>query len=265
MSILKTWNLKQDQIFYIAGEDKQILFKSPLIQRLRDKDVEVLLLDDPIDEFCIQNLSEYEKKKLKNVAKGDFKLWDEDDDLVKKKEKKIQEQFKILTDWWKNILGTKVDKIVISKRLTDTPCIVVSSEHGYSASMERIQKAQAFSNQDKAHSGYLYGKKTLEINTSHPAIKELRERVQNSEKAGTDVEDTALLFFESALLESGYTLTDPHEFAARMDRVLKYNLNIDRFEKATPYEVTIEEVDDKQDSSTTKTTHEETGDVKHDL
>jgi heat shock protein beta len=232
---------KQEFIYFIAGEDREVLFKSPLIQRLIARDIEVLLLDDPIDEFCIQNLAEYEKKKLKNVAKGDLKLWDdEDEDLAKKKDKKIAQEFASLTAWWKKILGDKVEKIETSRRLTDTPCIVVSSEHGYSASMERIQKAQAFTNHDKGSATYLYGKRTLEINTSHPAIKALRQKVLAFEVPPTEVEDTAKLLFEAALLESGYTLTDPHEFAQRIDRVLKYNLDLDRYEKPSPYEVNLE-------------------------
>jgi len=238
---IKNMKPKQEFIYYIAGDDKEVLFKSPLIQRLLAKQVEVLLLDDPIDEFCVQNLSEYEKKKLKSVAKGDIKLWDDDEEGDKKKDKQLNKEFKVLVDWWKKILGGKAEKIEISKRLVDTPCIIVSSEHGYSASMEEIQNAQAFTNQDKASSGYLYGKKTLEINPNHPAIKELRERVLASENPTTDVEDTANLLFEGALLESGYSLTDPHEFAARLDRVLKFNLNIDRYEKPSPYQVTFEE------------------------
>lgn len=238
---VKNMKPKQELIYFIAGEEKEVLYKSPLIQKLLEREIEVLLLDDPIDEFCMQNLGEYEKKKLKNVAKGDLKLWDEDEELEKKREKAIQAKFKILTDWYKRTLGPKVDKVVISKRLTDTPCIVISSEHGYSASMERIQKAQAFANQDKASAGYLSGKKTLELNPSHPSIKALRESIENNETATKDVEDTAILLFESALLESGYTISDPHQFAARMDRVLKFNLNLDRYEKAAPFEVELED------------------------
>jgi len=238
---VKNMKPKQELIYFIAGEEKEVLYKSPLLQKLLAREIEVLLLDDPIDEFCVQNLGEFEKKKLKNVAKGDLKLWDEDEELEKKREKAIQAKFKILTDWYKRVLGSKVDKVVISKRLTDTPCIIVSSEHGYSASMERIQKAQAFANQDKASSGYLYGKKTLELNPNHPSVKALRESIESNETATKDVEDSAHLLFESALLESGYTISDPHEFAARMDRVLKHNLNLDRYEKAAPFEVEIEE------------------------
>jgi len=253
---IKNMKPKQEHIYFLAGEDKDVLFKSPLLQKLKERDVEVLLLDDPIDEFTLQNLSEYEKKKLKNVAKGDLKLWDEDEDAEKKRDKQIKADFEILVDWWKKLLSGKIDKIEISKRLVDTPCIIVSSEHGYSASMERIQKAQAFTNQDRASHGYLYGKKTLEINTSHPAIKSLRQKVMESEKVSTDVEDTAHLLFESAMLESGYTLNDPHEFAARMDRILKHSLNLDRYEKSSPYEVEI--VEEKQEEKKEET------EVKHD-
>jgi len=257
---IKNMKPKQEFIYYLAGEDKEVLFKSPLIQKLRERDIDVLLLDDPIDEFCVQNLTEYEKKKLKNVSKGDLKLWDEDEDSAKKREEKIKKEFSILTTWWKKILGDKVSKIEISKRLTNNPCIVVSSEHGYSASMERIQKAQAFSNQDKTTSSYLYGKKTLEINPDHPAIKELRNRVVNEETPSLEVEDTAKLLFESALLESGYSLADPHEFAERMDRVLKYNLNLDRYAKPSPYEVEQPEKKEettKDDSSPKTESNEE--------
>ena len=244
---VKRMKPKQEQIFYIAGEDKETLAKSPLIQRILEKGGEVLLLDDPIDEFCVQNLAEYEKKKLKNVAKGELKLWDDDDETEKKKDKKIKEDFKKLIDWWKKLLEKKVENIEISKRLIETPCIIVSTEHGYSASMERIQKAQAFATQDKATAQYLYGKKTMEINPSHPAIKELREIVENNETPSADAEDTALLLFESAMLESGYSLPDPHDFALRMDRVLKYNLNLKRDEKPSPYEVVLDEEEEKKE------------------
>jgi len=204
------------------------------------------------------------RKKLKNVAKGDLKLWDEDEDAEKKRDKQIKQDFEILVDWWKKLLKDKVDKIEISKRLVDTPCIIVSSEHGYSASMERIQKAQAFTNQDRASHGYLYGKKTLEINTSHPAIKSLRQKVLDAEKVSTDVEDTAHLLFESAMLESGYTLNDPHEFAVRMDRILKHSLNLDRYEKSTPYEVNVEE-DVKLEKEDKEEVKEEEKEVKSEL
>jgi len=249
---IKNMKPKQEYIYYLAGKERDVLFKSPLLQKLKEKDVEVLLLDDPIDEFCVQNLSEYDKKKLKNVAKKDLKLWDEDEESERKRQKKIEEYYNVLVSWWKNRLGKQVEKIEVSKRLVDNPCIIVSSEHGYSANMQRIQESQAFTNQDKSSSAYLYGKKYLEINPSHPAIKKLRERLVESEKPDAYVEDTADLMFESALLESGYALNDPHEFAARMDRVLKYNLNLDRYEQATPLDVKIEDEEEKESTEEVK-------------
>lgn len=246
---------KQEDIYYLAGEDKEILMSSPLVQKFKEKELNVLLLDDPIDEFCVQNLGEYEKKKLKNIAKGDIKFGDEDD-LAKKKEKKLRNEFKVLIDWWKKLLGAKVENIKISKRLSETPCIIVTSEYGYTANMARIQKAQAFTNQDKRDSSYMHGKKTLEFNTDHPSIKELREKVLKYEVPPSDVEDTAMLLYETALIESGFNIEDPHEFSARMDRVLKYNLNIDRFEKPSPYEVNLDDEEEETKTSSSKNEEE---------
>lgn len=204
----------QEFIYFLAGEDKNILNKSPLIQKLREKDVEVLLLDDPIDEFCFSNLGEFEKKKLKNAAKGDIKALEDTED-EKKLNKKIKKNYKPLIDWWKKQLGSKIESIVISKRLTDTPCIITTSEYGYTANMERIQKAQAFSNLDKGSSSYMYGKKTLEINPNHPVIKELLYRIKNEETVSSDVEDTARLLYDSAALTSGINIFNCFRFHIR--------------------------------------------------
>ena len=244
---IKRMKPKQEQIYYLAGEDKTAISKSPLIQKILEKGGEVFVLDDPIDEFCLQNLGEYEKKKLKNVAKGEFKLWEEDEELQKKKEKKIEKDFKPLIEWWKKLLGAKVENIIVSQRLVDSPCIMIGTEHGYSASMERIQKAQAFANQDKITAQFLYARKTMEINPNHPAIKTLKEQVGTADKVSEDVEDTAMLLFESAMLESGYSLPDPHAFGVRMEKVLKYNLGLSRDEKVSPYEVVLDDSDDDDD------------------
>lgn len=256
---------KQDDIYYIAGEDKEALLNSPLIQKFKEKEINVLLLDDPIDEFCVQNLGEYEKKKLKNVAKGDIKFGDEDD-AQKKKEKKIRDSYKVLIDWWKKLLGSNVEKIQISKRLTTDPCIIVTSEYGYTANMARIQKAQAFTNQDKKDSSYMHGKKTLEINPDHPAVKELREKVLKYEVPPSEVEDSALLLYDTALLTSGFNIDNPTEFAARMDRVVKFNLNIDRFEKPSPFEVPEDEEEEVAKEEVKEEAKEETNqEAKDDL
>jgi heat shock protein beta len=135
---IKRMKAGQEFIYFISGEDRNILYQSPLIQKLREKEIEVLWLEDPIDEYCAQQLAEYDKKKLKNVAKGDIKVG-EDSAAEVQKEKRVKADFKNLIDWWKKVLGSKVESITLSKRLTDTPCVIVSSEYGYSANMERIQ------------------------------------------------------------------------------------------------------------------------------
>jgi len=190
----------------------------------------------------------------------------------RKKEKKLREAFKVLVDWWKKLLGSNVENIKISKRLTDTPCIIVTSEYGYTANMARIQKAQAFTNQDKKDASYMHGKKTLEINVDHPAIKELRERVLKYEIPPSEVEDTAFLLFETALLTSGFNIESPNDFALRMDRVLKYNLNVDRHEKAAPFEVNMEDDVVEADGGANEDSHQEqpnedipVDDIKPDL
>lgn len=114
--------------------------KHPTLQKLLKKGYEVLLLDDPIDEFTFQHLTEYEKKKFVNVGKGDFKFPDEDD-VERKKFKKLKKMFKPLTEWWKKLLPQDLENVAISQRLIDDPCVLVSSEYGYSANMERISKA----------------------------------------------------------------------------------------------------------------------------
>ena len=189
----------------MAGEDKEVLIKSPLIQSLIEKKIDVLLLDDPIDEFCMQNLSEYEKMKLTNVSKGNLKIGEETS-LERAKFRKLRDAYKPLLDWWKNLLGDKVEKIEISKRLVDNPCIVVSSEYGHTAHMEKITKAQAFNSPEK-NQAYMSGKRTLEINVAHPSIKELLKRIKENETADEETKDAASLLFESALMNSGILIS----------------------------------------------------------
>jgi len=138
--------------------------KSPILQALLKKGYEVslqhsiiffyiyskkvLLLDDPIDEFAFQHLSEYERKKLVNVAKGEFRFPD-DDDSGRKKIKKIKKLYQPLTDWWRKQESDSLESVVVSQRLVDDPCVIVSSEHGQSANLERISKAQAYANPER--------------------------------------------------------------------------------------------------------------------
>jgi len=222
----------QDSIYFLAGETKDAILNSPLLQGLTKKNYEVLLLDDPIDEYCMQHLSEYEKKKMVNVGKGDFKFPEDDED--KNKIKKLKKMYQPLTEWLKAQYKDKVDNVNVSMKLVDDPMAVVSSENGFSASMERINKAQAFANKDRANT---FGtmKKTVEINPYHPFIRELLERVKS--EVDQDTEESAKLLFEVALLNSGFQLSETTDFSSRFYRVMSDAMGIPRDSKVEEFEV----------------------------
>lgn len=204
----------QDTILYLPGDSKEAILKSPILKKYVKKGYEVLLMADPIDEFCTQHLSEYEKRKVKSIAKDDVSLIDGSDEIAKKKLQKLKEMYKPLTDWWKKFLGKDVEKVVISNKLDDDPLYILTSQYGYSATMEKINRAQAFQNQEKTAS-YMLAKKTLEINPHHSIMKELLTKVKASSdgKLGEEAEDSARLLFHMALLNSGFNIEDPTDFA----------------------------------------------------
>jgi len=233
----------QEYIYYIGGESRETLLKTPAIQSLLKKGYEVLLLDDPIDEFCLQNVYDYEKKMLVNVGKGSF-VMPTDDETEKKKIKKLKKMYEPLTDWWKNLLKDKLDVVTISERLVDDPCIVVGSVYGQSATMERISKAQAYGPSNPLASS----KKNLEVNPGHPVIKELLQRVQNS--ADKETEEMATLLYEAALLNSGFSLSDPSEFAAKFFKIFNPAMGISKDAKVEDVEVDLDDVEDEEPTIT---------------
>jgi len=245
---------KQEAIFFVPGETKEDLMKSPLIEKFLQKGIEVLLLVDPIDEYCMQHLAEYEKKKIKSVAKGDVNFGDEDK-LEKKKEQKLKEIYSPLTKWWKAALGKKVEKVQVSKRLVEDPCIVVTSEYGYSASMERINRAQAFANQEKAAS-HMLAKKTLEINPSHPVIKELLARVKEDAN-NTDTIEFANLIYDTALLNSGFLIENSAEMSDKIFRLVQHSLGIAGDAKPEDIEINLDEEEvDSESTNRREDAHE---------
>merc|ERR1719161_1274900 len=168
----------QKHIYYISGENKEQVEKSPFLERLRKKDLEVLYYVDPIDEYAMPQLTEFKGFQFMGANKENLKL--DDDDQEEKKLKKLTEMHKKLTDWMKETLGTKIEKAVISNRLLETPAIIVSSQYGWSTNMERIMKAQTMGNNDRSSS--MVAQKTLEINPGHPIIKEIKSRVEKDAK-----------------------------------------------------------------------------------
>ncbi|XP_077231466.1 chaperone protein htpG family protein isoform X2 [Tasmannia lanceolata] len=227
----------QKDIFYITGTSKEQLEKSPFLERLTKKNYEVIFFTDPVDEYLMQYLMDYEDKKFQNVSKEGLKLGKES------KIKEIKESFKELTNWWKDVLASEnVDSVKISNRLDNTPCVVVTSKYGWSANMEKIMQSQTLSDANKQ--AYMRGKRVLEINPRHPIMKELRERVVNDPQ-DESVKQTARLVYQTALMESGFILNDPKDFASSIYNSVKASLKISP-DAEVEEEVEVEEEDAKE-------------------
>merc|ERR1712188_217550 len=201
----------QKDIFYITGESKKTVENSPFVEKLRRKGFEVLYMVDPIDEYCVGQLKEYDGHKLVCITKEGLKLEDSDEEIKRKEEHKAS--FDPLCSTVKEILGDKVEKVIISDRLVDSPCVLVTGEYGWSANMERIMKAQAL--RDSSMGMYMSSRKTLEINPENSIVEELRVRSE-SDKTDKTVKDMVLLLFETAMLSSGFSLDEPASFSTRI-------------------------------------------------
>merc|ERR1711937_10995 len=224
----------QESIYYMSGESMETMLKAPALQIFKKKDLEVLMLSDHLDEPCIQKLADYEGKKFVSIQKADVKLDETEEE--KKRFSKLKDMYKPLTDWWKDTLtevtekgamkdaGVKVEKVEISKRLTDSPVVVVTSQFGYSAQQEKIMKAQAFQNKDQL--SMMSGRKTLEINPNHPVVVDLLSKIK-ADKEDKAAKDTAQVLFQTALIESGYEIADPSALVNRVYRLMSKELGVD--------------------------------------
>ena len=213
---------KQPGIYYITGESKRQVETSPFLEKLKKKGYEVLFMVDPIDEYAVQQLKEYEGKKLISATKEGLAL-DEDED-----EKKAFEEAKAKTEGlcklMKEVLDDKVEKVVVSNRLADSPCCLVTGEYGWSANMERIMKAQAL--RDSTQSAYMTSKKTMEINPTNSIIVALREKA-DADQSDKTVRDLIWLLYDTSLLTSGFSLDEPATFSSRIHRLVKLGLSLD--------------------------------------
>jgi heat shock protein beta len=215
----------QEDIYFIAGDNRHKLAESPLIQKLVKLGYEVLLLDDPIDEYSINSLPEYEKHKIQNVAQDDWKL-PEDDDLAQRKERKLKLMYKTSIDWMKGIIEERghVSSIVVSTKLTDEPSIITTGEHGYSANMERLNKSQAFGSAARG-GDHNRARRTWELNPAHPMIKKLKsygELIPNDEDARESVET----MLDLAMLNSGFIISEPTDMYRRIQKLVLSDLGV---------------------------------------
>merc|ERR1712064_217108 len=248
----------QESIYYMSGESLEVMKKAPSLQVFKKKDIEVLMLSDHLDEPCIQKLADYEGKKFVSIQKADVKLDETEEE--KKKFSKLKDMYKPLTDWWKEKLtsftesgamkdaGVKVEGVAVSKRLVDSPVVVVTSQFGYSAQQERIMKAQAFQNKEQI--SMMAGRKTLEINANHPVIVDLLSKVK-ADKEDKAAMDTAQVLFQTALIESGYEIADPSALVTRVYRLMSKELGVDPDAPLKEVEVPEEEeeAEEEEESS----------------
>merc|ERR1711994_797978 len=208
--------------YYITGENKEVVASSSFVERLKKSGLEVIYMTEPIDEYVVQQLKEFDGKNLVSVTKEGLEL-PEDEEEKKKREDDVK-KFEPLCKVMKDILDKKVEKVVVSSRLVSSPCCIVTSQYGWTANMERIMKAQAL--RDTSTMGYMAAKKHLEINPDHSIIDNLRGKAE-ADKNDKSVKDLVHLLFETSLLSSGFTLEDPAVHAQRIHRMIKLGLGID--------------------------------------
>jgi heat shock protein beta len=245
----------QESIYYMSGDNMEVMKKAPALQVFKKKDIEVLMLSDHLDEPCIQKLADYEGKKFVSIQKADVKLDETEEE--KKKFSKLKDMYKPLTDWWKEKLtdltekgamkdaGVKIEKVELSKRLTDSPVVVVTSQFGYSAQQEKIMKAQAFQNKDQI--GMMSGRKTLEVNANHPVIVDILSKIK-ADKEDAAALDTAQVLFQTALIESGYEIADPSALVNRVYRLMSKELGVDPDAPMKEVEVPEEEEEAEEEA-----------------
>ena len=242
---MKEW---QKQIYYVSGDSVEKVESSMFLDAFKKRGVEVLYFTEPIDEYVAQNLREYSGKSLQDITKEGVEFGDEKE-RAKKLQKEYESRFEVLTSWMKELLGDKVDKVEVTTTLETAPAVLSTSKYGYSATMERIMKSQALQNPEKAK--YMKAHKIMMLNPRHPIIANLKSLVE--EDGESDVaRDLANLLYDSSLMNSGFMIEEPNEFATRLYTLMKESLQLDSLELEPEIELPEEEKDEEEDENTIK-------------
>merc|ERR1711959_728898 len=240
-------NMKEDQknIYYISGEDKESLLKSPSVEKLLSMDIEIIFMTDSVDEYTVQHLTEYEGKRLINASREGLKL--EEGDVEKKREDQYKDMFKPLLDYTKDVLGKKVEKVAISKHLVKSPVVVLSADYGWTAQMEKVMKSQAFADQSKFE--FMKSKRMFEVNPRHPMIIELNNRLKENVD-DSQVKDQVMSLYLAGVVSAGYSLTpeDAQDFADRVKNLVTVSLGVEPDAALAPeLEVAEEEAEEEEE------------------
>ncbi|RCV19035.1 hypothetical protein SETIT_3G351500v2 [Setaria italica] len=204
-------NMKPEQkdIFFVAADSLSSAKNAPFLEKLTEKEYEVLLLVDPMDEVAIQNLASYKDKKFVDISKEDLDLGDKNEE----REKEIKQEFSQTCDWIKKRLGDKVARVDISNRLSSSPCVLVAAKFGWSANMERLMRAQSMG--DASSLDFMRSRKVFEINPEHEIIKGLNVACRSNPD---DPEALKVLdvLFETSMISSGFTPDNPAELSGKI-------------------------------------------------
>jgi heat shock protein beta len=246
-------NMKEDQknIYYISGEDKESLLKSPSVEKLLSMDIEIIFMTDSVDEYTVQHLTEFEGKRLINASREGLKL--EEGDKEKKRDEKYKQKFKPLLDYVKETLGKKVEKVSISKHLVQSPVVVLSADYGWTAQMEKVMKSQAFADQTKFE--FMKSKRMFEVNPRHPMIVELNTRLSEKPEGDDKLKDMVFSLYLSAVVAAGYQLMpeDAQDFGERVARVVAQDLGV----AGAALEAELEVADEPEDAAEEEEEEEE--------
>jgi len=212
----------QKGIYYITGESKKSINNSPFLEKLKKKDIEVIFMVDPIDEYVSQQLKDYNNHKLICITKENLELNDEEskDDF-----ETVKKDFEKVCTHIKSVLGDEVEKVVVSNRLDSSPCVLVTSEYGWTANMQRIMKAQALRSNDQM--SHMMSRKTLEINPYNKIIIRIKEKLEGENNESRTLNDLVHLLYDITLQSSGFTLDDPSTFSNRILKLINIGLGVD--------------------------------------